>query len=235
VESDLKLSKRERSQKGPLAHRDMSLLRLSHTARPVGGALRRLSTAAALPMEAPIKMYGIAGRYTNAIYAAAAQKSELLQVESDLKLFKETTESSAVLRNFVIDPSIPRSAKVAGVMSLCAESGACDSTKNALAALAEGGRMGDVFKVIDMYSELLSAAKGEVNAVITSAEPLKKEEKNQIMSQLSKMTDGSKGNVSVTTKIDPSLIAGMTISFGDKFIDMSVASQMKRLNALLTA
>ena len=34
-------------------------------------------------------------------------------------------------------------------------------------------------------------------------------------------------------EVDPSLIAGLTITFGDKFIDMSVASQMKRLNALL--
>ena len=68
----------------------MALLRLTQAARgPAGGALRRMSTAA-LPKEAPIKMYGIAGRYTNALYAAAANKSELLAVEADLKLFKET-------------------------------------------------------------------------------------------------------------------------------------------------
>ena len=41
------------------------------------------------------------------------------------------------------------------------------------------------------------------------------------------------GSVSVQKEVDPSLIAGLTITFGDKFIDMSVASQMKRLNALL--
>ena len=164
----------------------MLFSRLSQAARPVPGALRRLSTAA-LPMEPPIKMYGISGRYANALYAAAAKKSELLQVESDLKLFKETTSSSPALKNFVIDPSISRSAKVAGVMSLCAESGAGDSTKNALGALAEGGRMGDVFKVIDMYSELLTAAKGEISAVITSAKPLDKAQEDQIMAALKKM------------------------------------------------
>ena len=193
-----------------------------------------MSTAAALPMQAPIKMYGIAGRYTNAIYAAAAKKSELLQVESDLKLFHETTKTSPALRNFIIDPSISRSAKVAGVVSLCAEAGACDTTKNALSALAEGGRMGEVYKVINMYSQLLSAAKGEMTAVITSAEPLKKEQVDEVMGALATLT-GGKGKVSVKTELDPSLIAGMTITFGDRYIDLSVASQMKRLNTLLMA
>ena len=46
---------------------------------------------------------------------------------------------------------------------------------------------------------------------------------------------GGAGKVTVETKLDPSLIAGMTITFGDKYIDMSVASQMKRLNAMLMA
>ena len=37
---------------------------------------------------------------------------------------------------------------------------------------------------------------------------------------------GGSGKVTVETKLDPSLIAGMTITFGDKYIDMSVASQV---------
>lgn len=207
-----------------------SMLRLAGAAR---GSLRRMSTAA-LPKEAPVQMYGVAGRYTNALYAAAASKDELLTVEKDLKLFKDTMASSAALRNFVIDPSISRTKKVAGVVSLCTESGACESTKNALSALAEGGRMTDVTKVIDMYSELLSAAKGELTAVITSAEPLNAGQAEEVVTALNQMTGGS-GKVTVETKLDPSLIAGMTITFGDKYIDMSVASQVKRLNAMLAA
>jgi len=156
------------------------------------GSLRRMSTAA-LPKEAPVQMYGVAGRYTNALYAAAASKDELLTVEKDLKLFKETMASSAALRNFVIDPSISRTEKVAGVTSLCTESGACESTKNALSALAEGGRMTEVTKVIDMYSELLAAAKGELTAVITSAEPLKAGQAEEVMTALNRMVRARPG------------------------------------------
>ena len=44
--------------------------------------------------------------------------------------------------------------------------------------------MGDVYKVIDMYDTLITAAKGEVKAVITSAEPLPKAEMDAITKQL---------------------------------------------------
>ena len=167
-----------------------TMLRLA--AGAARGSLRRMSTAA-LPKEAPVQMYGVAGRYTNALYAAAASKDELLTVEKDLKLFKETMASSAALRNFVIDPSISRTEKVAGVTSLCTESGACESTKNALSALAEGGRMTEVTKVIDMYSELLAAAKGELTAVITSAEPLKAGQAEEVVTALNRIVRARPG------------------------------------------
>jgi ATP synthase F1 delta subunit len=161
----------------PLTNMAPRLLR-----RPL--VMRRLLSTAELPMEPPVVMFGIAGRYANALYAAAAKKSELLDVESDLKLLKETLDMSPMLRNFVIDPSISRSQKATGVASIMDAANASTSTKNAMSALAEGGRMGDIFKVIDMYSDLLTAAKGEVKAVVTSAKPLASSEISEINEKL---------------------------------------------------
>merc|ERR1711998_634039 len=101
-----------------------------------------------------------------------------------------------------------------------------------MAALAEGGRMGDVFKVMSLYSELLTAAKGEVPAVITSAKPLSAEEVAQIKAELAKKLDSGKKMIA-TFKVDPALLNGVTIELGDKFIDMSVATQLKKLQSLL--
>jgi F-type H+-transporting ATPase subunit O len=182
-------------------------------------------------MEPPITMYGIAGRYANALYASAAKKSQLLDVEADLELFKTTVGTSPVLRNFVIDPSISRSSKAAGIATLMDSAKAAETTKNALVALAEGGRMGEVFKVMDMYKDLLTAAKGEVKAVITSATELPAADLKKIVDQLKEIQAG--GTIQVTTLVDPGLINGITIELGDKFIDLSTATQLKKLQALL--
>ena len=152
--------------------------------RPALGASRRMLATSELPLTPPMTMFGTAGRYANALYAAAAKKGELLAVESDFKLFKETVDASPVLANFVSDPSVSRTAKVSGITSLMDSAKASESTKNAMAAMAEGGRLGDVFKVMDLYGDLLTAAKGEVAAIITSAKPLSDAEVKQIQDSL---------------------------------------------------
>jgi len=200
--------------------------------RPVFGQGRR-GLSSALPLEPPIALFGTAGRYANALYSAAAKKGELLDVADDLKLFKSTIAASPVLQNFVIDPSISRGAKMAGISSLMDSAKASPSTKNAMAAMAEGGRMGDVFKVIDLYESLLTAAKGEVAVIITSAKPLGDAEVKKITATLKEKYLDAGASMTTTVKVDEALINGITIEMGDKFLDLSVATQLKKLQALL--
>ena len=147
-------------------------------------ALRMLGRRSMSAAAAPVTKFGTPGRYANAIYAAAAQKNALAAVTDDLSLLKETLKASATLHHFVTNPSIPRETKASGIVKLLTSAKADVVTKNAMATLAEGGRMHDVLKVIDNYMEIITAAKGEVNAVITSAAPLPEEEKAAIRAQL---------------------------------------------------
>lgn len=39
--------------------------------------------------------------------------------------------------------------------------------------------------------------------------------------------------IKVTTKVDPTIIGGMLVSIGDKYIDMSMATKINRYTALL--
>jgi len=216
----------------PRACAMLARLTCAKALRPALGASRRMLSTE-LPLEPPIPMFGTAGRYATALYTAAAKKGALIEVEADLKLFKETVSMSSTLQHFVADPSVSRASKVTGITSLMDSAKASETTKNAMAALAEGGRLGDVVKVIDLYSELLTAAKGEVSAVITSAKPLKPDEVKKITDSLGQFMEGNKKMIT-TLKVDPALINGITVELGDKYLDMSVATQLKKLQALLS-
>jgi len=194
---------------------------------------RRALCTAALPEAAPITMFGTSGRYANAIYAAAAKNKALGDVADDLALLKETLSASPTLHNFCINPSISREVKAKGIVDLLTSAKASTTTKNAMATLAEGGRMGDVYKVIDMYTDLITAAKGEVKAVITSAEPLPADEMSAIKAQLNSFLEPGQTKINLTTTVDASLISGITVEIGDKFLDASVATQLKKLQGLL--
>lgn len=194
--------------------------------------VRNLSSAA-LPEKAPITMFGTAGRYANALYAAAAKKDALGAVLSDMELLKETLSASPALANFCSDPSLGRDAKAKGIREVLASAKANEVSINAMATLAEGGRLGDAVKVIDMYTELITAAKGEVQAVITSAEALPPAELEAITKQLYSFLDEGQSKLSVSTKVDAALVSGITVEIGDKFLDYSVATQLKKLQQLL--
>ena len=234
-------------------------------------ALRMLGRRSMSAAAAPVTKFGTPGRYANAIYAAAAKKNALAAVTDDLSLLKETLKASATLHHFVTNPSIPRETKASGIVKLLTSAKADGVTKNAMATLAEGGRMHDVLKVIDNYMEIITAAKGEVNAVITSAAPLPEEEKAAIRAQLvsflvrcrpapacasdsppvsnsplpcgtlistrhvplSLPQDKGQTKVESVFKVDASLVSGITVEIGDKFLDASVATQLKKLHSLL--
>ena len=46
-------------------------------------------------------------------------------------------------------------------------------------------------------------------------------------------SQGLAENMSFDTVVDPSLVAGMTIEVGDKYMDMSAATQLKKMQAML--
>jgi len=193
------------------------------------GASRRGLCATAA--EAPQVMFGTSGRYANALYAAASKKKVLEDVEADLTLLKATLTASPALKAFCSDPSLNRETKSKGIVDILTAAKANEVTKNTMATLAENGRLGMVSKVIDMYGELMNASKGEMTAIITSAEPLAAAELSDITKQLSLMLDGKK--MATETKVDSALVSGFTVEIGDKFLDYSVATQLKKLQALL--
>ena len=47
------------------------------------------------------------------------------------------------------------------------------------------------------------------------------------------MQEPGQTKISLTTKVDPGLVSGITVEIGDKFLDASVATQLKKLQSLL--
>ena len=66
-----------------------------------------------------------------------------------------------------------------------------------------------------------------------SAEPLPAGELAQITKQLDSFLEPGQKKISLSTKVDPALVSGITVEIGDKFLDYSVATQLKKLQSLL--
>ncbi|KAF9929226.1 ATP synthase F0 subcomplex subunit OSCP atp5 [Mortierella alpina] len=195
-------------------------------------ATRGYATAAHI--EIPAVIHGIEGRYATALYTAAAKKQALDAVETDLKQVKRVVEKDTKLREFLENPTINRIEKKSGVQQMLAAGKYNELTKNFFDTLAENGRLYDTVKIINSYGSLMSAYRGEVQVTITSAKELDAKEVAKVKGFLAKSAFVTpKQTLIVQNKVNPSILGGLVVEFGDKTIDLSVSSKINKLNQLL--
>lgn len=174
----------------------------------------------------PIQLYGLEGRYATAIYTAAAKKNQLDAVDKDfqsiLSIFKQEKRLNDVLKN----PLLTKEQKKNAVNELAVKRNANELTVNALNLLAENGRLGRLHGIAKAMGDIMRAHKGEISAKVTTAKQLDNSQLKELQSVLQAFVkQGHK--LQLETKVDPSLIGGMVVELGDRYIDLSLASKLK--------
>lgn len=101
--------------------------------------------------------------------------------------------------------------------------------------LAENGRLGDTAKIADKYGELMRAHRGEVMAVVTSADALTKAQLKSLEASFKStfLTGGE--TLIMETSVNPSILGGLQVQIGDKFMDLSLASKVNKMHKVLAA
>ncbi|XP_012254587.2 ATP synthase subunit O, mitochondrial [Athalia rosae] len=194
---------------------------------------RSLSSAAGGGMvKPPVQVFGLDGRYATALYSAASKQKSLDIVEKDLIKFQGLLKTDVRLAEFVKDPTVKRKLKVDALKSVGAKASLNVATTNLLALLAENGRLKNVNGVINSFKIIMAADRGEVVCEVITAKPLDAETKGKLETTLKAFL--KKGEtILLTTKTDPSIIGGMVVSIGDKYVDLSVASKVKKYSEII--
>ncbi|KAI8583005.1 hypothetical protein K450DRAFT_225868 [Umbelopsis ramanniana AG] len=192
------------------------------------------SYATAPHIKAPLTLFGLDGRYATALYTAAAKENVLDTVEKELKQVSSVVAKDKSVQTLLENPTLNRSTKKQGVQQLMKSGKYSKITSNLFETLAENGRLAETQKVIAAYQELMSAHRNELNVVITSAKELDKATLNKVADALSKGTVAEGKKLIITNKVKPAILGGLTVEFGDKTIDLSVASKVTKLNKLIS-
>jgi F-type H+-transporting ATPase subunit O len=176
--------------------------------------------------------YGIPGRYAAALYAAAVKASALDKVEKELAQISGLMTDSKDFRNFVLDPSVPSETRVEGLNAILGKMGASDVTKRFVDVVIENNRIHELGRILEKFGDIAAEQKGQVKAVVTTAQGLERSEVEQIQVGLKKMLAPGQSLI-LEEKIDPSIISGVIIDIGDKHVDMSVLSRVRKLQQIV--
>uniref|UniRef100_A0A1D1Z891 ATP synthase subunit O, mitochondrial n=1 Tax=Anthurium amnicola TaxID=1678845 RepID=A0A1D1Z891_9ARAE len=183
-------------------------------------------------VKVPLPLFGVSGNYASALFLASSKANLLDKVETELLKVVEASKKSPVFSQFIKDLSVPADVRVRAIQEIFTEAGFSDVTKNFLALMAENGRLRLIEKIAKNFVDLTMAHRGEVKVTVKTVIPLPAEEEKELKETLQNIIGHGK-TVEVEQKIDPSILGGLVVEFGQKVFDMSIKTRAKQMERFL--
>lgn len=199
-------------------------------------AVASRSYAAAASAEAEIpKAVDTAGRYANALYNAAKKTNSLDAVISDVTRLQSMQSKNPTLSEFLANPTLPRSAKAETLSEIVKKSDFSDVFSKFMLVMAENGRTGESTKALSAFQNIIATLKGEVICKVTTTVPLSEWELALLKKKIKKrfFADKPDAELTVETALDEGLMGGLTIQVGDRFMDMSTRTELRKLQEVI--
>lgn len=163
-----------------------------------------------------------AKRYAQAAFAIARDQGAVATWRSELDDVA-TVLSESALAPALADSKLPLERRLAMVERTLAVS---PVVLNLAKLLVSKGRSGDARAVANAFGRMADEHEGIAHAQVTTAVGLSPEQLNAIAAKLS-VSLGK--NVRATGVVDPGIIGGVVVKVGDRLVDGSVRSRLKRL------
>ena len=170
-----------------------------------------------------------ARRYGRAIFELAQQDGDVEQWSRRLATVRElfaNPQVTAVLSNPTIPTQQREGLVTAGTRFLD------DKGSNLARLLVESGRVGAAAEIEEEFQRLADEQAGRVRATVTTAIDLDATERDRVEGELSKRLDKE---VRLSVVVDPRILGGMKLQYGDRVVDGSVATRLEQLRRRLAA
>ena len=173
-----------------------------------------------------------AARYARALFDVALKETSVEQAGHDLSIVGDLFQQHPDLQRVLTTPAVPAGRKKAVLEELLPRLNLSSPVAKLLVLLAERDRLVLLPDMIEVYRERLMEHQQVISAEVTSAAPLAPERVAQMQERLAKAT-GRK--VTMTTKVDPTLIGGIVTRIGGTVYDGSLATQITRFRDRMLA
>lgn len=171
-----------------------------------------------------------ARRYAEAAFQIAARDGTAGEWQHRLDHLAGVLADGRVDR-LAMNPAIPQETRER-VLREALEWGADEPAFNLVRLLLRRGRTRLAAGIAREFHRLVQRSSGVVEAAVSSASQLSPAEEAAIRERLEAIT-GRRVELGVT--VDPSLIGGVAVRFGDRMIDASVRGRLERLRDRLVA
>lgn len=172
-----------------------------------------------------------ARRYARALFALAREDGRVDAVRGELAKLAELLDENEELRRAVLRPLHPGAERRAVLRALCARLGTSDTVQRFCAYLVDQRRVIHFAAIRQAYDVLADDAEGRTRARVTSAAPLREDQRARLRRALETRTGRA---VEIEEQIDASLIGGAIAEVRGLVFDGSLRTQLQQLRTSLT-
>jgi F-type H+-transporting ATPase subunit delta len=172
----------------------------------------------------------IAARYARALLDVSIAADDPQRVEKDLESFVDLVAGHDGLRKVLQNPVVAAAKKQAIMRELASKSGASTPVQRLLDVLAERDRLAILDEILAAYRDRLMDHLRIVRAEVVTAVPVPPDSVAALERSLSESTGKQ---VSLQTRVDPTIIGGVVSRIGGTVFDGSVRTQLQRMKEKL--
>ena len=172
-----------------------------------------------------------AGRYAKALLDVVIKEADPVKTEQELASFAELLEKNEELGRVLTNPAVPVHAKRAVVEQLLARmKPSSKPLAKLLLMLAERDRLELLPDLLTAYRDRLMDYQNVVRAEVVTAMPLPDNQAQQLRNKLAAATGRT---VTMSTRVDSSIIGGVVARLGSTVYDGSITTQLERMREKL--
>lgn len=167
----------------------------------------------------------VAKRYARALFATALKLEMVDSVESDLDAIVGILQNDSRFRHFLLSPEFGREEKIQITYKLFSDR-VTAVTLQAIRLILIKRRETEIESIRDEFAILRREFGAVVYTVVTTAEALEPDQRKLLEEKLQTST-GKK--VEAEYRIDPKLIGGIRVAYGNYVLDGSIRGGLSRL------
>jgi len=167
----------------------------------------------------------VAARYAKALIDLAQEQNSVEVMKNDMELFHHTLKANPELKAVLANPIVSHSKKIKILDEVFAKN--VNKASITFFKLMVNKSRGEVlYATSQEYINMYDIKNHIVHASVVSATVLSAANKQKMIADIQAATGGT---VKLETKVDPSLIGGFVLTIGDRQVDTSIASDLRRL------
>lgn len=172
-----------------------------------------------------------ASRYAKSILDLAQERGNLPQVKEDMDLFAKTLEQNRDLRLLLRNPIVKHDKKLAILRAIFGGK-VSEVTEKFFTIITQHNRESALEWVATEFQSQYERLRGIQVAQVTTAQPLTPALREEVTELVRRQTGLQ--SITLTEKVDESLIGGFVLRIGDQQIDDSVRNRLRKLRSEFT-